>query len=286
MLGKNICQKIFLCSTVLLILFGVLGQILSEMMGYSSELTDYLKYLMLVLFAGYIVYWFTKFLRKKPGKILQYFIKTAGAIILLWTIFMIVLCSIFQIKEAGETVYYGDGWYLAITEQTKEVKYLLSKCHFIGKGDTYYNYPDELALESERRMQEREENVQAAFEERDKAESVFGNYRRGLLLPVLSYQYGLWINYLYALIVLAWSVSAVGTFFRIQNRTEKIFYLICGIEILMILGNAAGNSFGVMALIVSYPFAMEWSFNLMCLFLQLGIMFGILGKETEATYIL
>lgn len=283
MMGKSICQKIFLCSTVLLILFGVLGQILSEMMGYSSELTDYLKYLMLVLFAGYIVYWITKFLRKKPGKILQWFIKTAGAIILLWTILMIVLCSLLQIKEVGQTVYYGNGWYLATTEQTEEVKYMMSKCHFIGKGDTYYNYPDELALTSERSVYEREENVQAAVKERDKAEIVFGNFRMDLLLPVLSYQYGLWVNYLYALIVLAWSVSAAGTFFSIQDRTERIFYVICGIEVLMILGNAAASSFGLMPLIVSHPFATDWSFNLMCLSLQLGVIFGVLGKETEAT---
>lgn len=281
MIGKSISQKIFFWTTVLLILFGVLGQILSEMMGYSLQLTNYLICMLLVIFAGYSVFWLTKFLRKKQEKILQWLIKTAGIILLIWTILMTVICSWYQIEEVGDIIYYGNGWYLSITEQTEEVKYLISKCHFIGKGDTYYNYPDEMALTSESSEYEQDEKVSAAVQERDKAEAVFGNFRMDLLLPVLSYQYGLWMNYLYVFIVLAWSIGAVGTFFNIQGRIKRLFYIICGIEVLFILGSVAAGSFGMIPFIVSHPFATDWLFNLVCLSPQLGIMFGVLEKETE-----
>ena len=42
-----------------------------------------------------------------------------------------------------------------------------------------------------------EEALEILQNSEDKAEAVFGNFRMDLLLPVLSYQYGLWMNYLY-----------------------------------------------------------------------------------------
>lgn len=107
------------------------------------------------------------------------------------------------------------------------------------------------------------------------------SFIRDSLLPVLSYQYGLRVNYLYLLIVLVWRISAMGAFLSIQNRIEKIFFAVCGIEILSILVITAVSSFGLIPFPLSHPFAANWSFNLVCLSPQLGIMLGILGKETE-----
>lgn len=272
---KNIYQKIFFCSTVSLVLFGILGQVLAEMMGYSTELASYLMCMIPVIFAGYLAYWITKFLKKKPKKTIQWLIKTAGVMILLWTILVNVMCNWFQMKEFGETSYDKE---CGTIEQSKEVKHLISKCHFIGKGDRYYNYPDEIA---EGKIVYKEEMIQEARIERDKAEIVFGSYRRNLLLPVLSYQYGLWVNYLYLLIVLIWKISAIGAFWGIQGKIEKIFFAVCGIEIFSILAITGVSSLGLIPFPLSHPFATNWFFNLVCLSPQLGIMLGILGKETE-----
>lgn len=278
MKSKRIFQNILSVSTIALLLFGIMGQILCEMMGYTPCLQYYLVHLMLVVGVGLLAYGVVKLLNRE-NKVCRILAVILGSIILMWTLFIGYVYVAYQIDEFSRQVYYGDGSYLSVTEQSEEVRYMVSKSHFWGHGDPYYTYQDELATVG--KAAERAEDMQAAVEERDRAKEVFWHFHCELMLPVLSYIYGLWINVLYSFIALAWCVGAVGSVALVHGWQRKILYGVCAAMLCIQLGSVVPGSFGVTAAMIPPPFSLEWEADLMSVTPQLGIMFGLLevGKK-------
>ena len=274
MRSKRTFQNILSVSTIALLLFGIMGQILCEMMDYTPCLQYYLARLLLVVGVGILAYGAVK-LHDRENKVCRILAVILGSIILMWTLFIGYVYLAYQMDEFSRQVYYGDGSYLSVTEQSEEVRYMVSKSHLFGHGDPYYTYPDELAAVG--KAAERTEEMQAAVEERDRAKEVFWHFHCEVMLPVLSYIYGLWINVLYSFIVLAWCVGAVGSFVLVQGWKQKILYGVCAALFCIQLGSAVLGSFGVTAALIPPPFSLEWEADLMSVALQLGIMLGLLG---------
>lgn len=273
MKNKQIFQNILIVSTIALFLFGIMGQVLCEKMGYTPCLQYYLVHLLLVVGAGLLVYGATR-LFIRDHKVCRIPAVFMGSIILIWTIFIGYFYVAYQMDEDSRQVYYGNGSYLAITEQSEEIRHMISKSQFGGHGDPYYAYPDGMVGEGD--AVENAEEIQAAVEERDRAEEAFWHFRGEVILPVLSYTYGLWINVLYSCIALAWCVGAVGSLALVHGWGQKLLYGVCTAVLCIQLGSVVLGSFGLIAALIPPPFSLEWEADLMSVTPQLGIMFGLL----------
>ena len=275
-------MKAFRITSFMLLAFGIVSQILSEMMGYTAMLSDYLFYLLPSLAAGFLTYHLMTKLRNgsRVGKVaLAVFL----ILVFAWSVFMIIMFADLQFDDYYQDETYGNGWYFGWVNRKEETRYLLSKCHLFGHGDAYYQYPDELIDPEVWIIDDLPEDIQNAMMERDRAR-VFSHFRWDMILPVLSYIYGLWITILFAVITAAWCISAVLPFRKLNMWWEKILYTACGLLIAeqMILPLLGGM--GIVACLIPHPFSVDWQVTILTVTPQLGIMFALIksGRVNEA----
>ena len=267
---KNRLAMAFLLASLALLMFGIFAQVLCEGMGYDHYLFKYLFSLIPVAFAFYLLY----------GAVILYPDTTSwfrvllslllGATIL-WSVFLGLVLVNAHLQEDQFIVYKFYAW----TYPKEEVQEMLDKSRITGKGDGYYTYPDEIIAGYSRDQDDLPLDVHFAFDERDQAEVVFRNYRKQRTLPILSYHYGLWVDYLFAAITVIWCIIAGAVSFQVYRWWEKVTYLICYAIIALQLILPLLGAFGIINDWCPHPFSANWMLNATLVAPQLGIMFAL-----------
>lgn len=252
--------------------FGMVAQILCELMGNALYLRYFVCHLLFVCFVGVITYSITRFCMKRPEQCRE-FAYVLGSIVLLWTLLIGCFYISYQLDPENRYVFYGDGSYLAVAEQSAEVRYMISKCHLFQKGEPYFEHldPSVSCITSEMM---------------DKATEVFWNYRGEMLLPVLSYTYGLWVIILYAILVLCWCIGVVKSFSRVKGKKSQFLYGGCVIVLTIHLIGSLLGGLGFTIALIPPLFSMEWELDLLNVAPQVGVMLALSGEgkrslETE-----
>lgn len=276
---KKRCQseKAFLIMNVILLVFGIMAQILSELMGYTPLLTDYFLYLLPSVAAGFLGYYLMTRLRNggKTGKVI---LAAFLIIVFAWSVFMIVMFADVQFDDYYQNETYGNGWYFGWASRKEEAQYMLSKCHLFGHGDAYYQYPEELIDPEVWIIDDLPQDVQNAMMERDRAK-IFRHFRWDMLLPVLAYTYGFWITILFALITAGWCVAAIGAFRKLNVWWEKLLYAVCGVLIAEQMIFPLLGGLGIIACLIPHPFSMDWQVTLIAVIPQLSVMLTLLKSS-------
>jgi len=237
------------CASAALLLFGILTQFLCEAMGYDRQLVQYLMGLIPTLLAAFLVYYAVSRFRD-AAKALRFLIALLLVVILLWTVLLGLVLAFFN---------FGLDYTIPF-ERTEispkvDVKFMFENSRMFGKGDEYYIYPEDSAD--------------------DYLKVVFGEYREHRTLPALSYRYGLWVDFLFAVITAVWCISAAAAFFRVNLWWEKTIYLVCyGILAAQMIIPLLG-AVGIITDWSSHPFSANWELNATLVAPQLGIMLAL-----------
>ncbi|MBQ8834346.1 MAG: hypothetical protein IJX67_02990 [Oscillospiraceae bacterium] len=274
---KRRFKKAFLIMSSILLTFGIMAQILSEMMGYTPLLADYFLHLLPSVAAGFLGYYLMTRLRNggKTGKVI---LAVFLIIVFAWSAFMIVMFADVQFDDYYQDETYGNGWYFGWANRKEEAQYMLSKCHLFGHGDAYYQYSDDLIDPEVWIIDDLPQDVQNAMMERDRAE-IFRHFRWDLLLPVLSYMYGFWITILFAVITVGWCMAAIGAFRKLNAWWEKILYAVCGVLIAEQLIFPLLGGLGIIACLTPHPFSMDWQVTLLTVIPQISVMLALMKSS-------
>ena len=274
---KNRWAMAFFLATAALLLFGVAAQVLCEAMGYDH---GFLKYLLLLLPAAcafFLLYHAVAGLRYADGFSRVLLILLLAAV-LLWSALMGAALAGRYLQEEQFIVYKFYAW----TYPKDEVGYMLQKSRMFGQGDTYFQYADEILEGYDPHQEDLPLDVSFAFDERDVAEAVFGGFRKTRTLPVLSYTYGLWVNWLFALIAAVWCIAAGIAGIQLYRWWERLTYLLCfSLVALQVLLPLLG-AFAVVHDWISIPFSANWFLNTTSIAPQLGIMFALVKTSRPA----
>jgi len=161
----------------------------------------------------------------------------------------------------------------------EEVRYMLSRCRLFGHGEAYYQYPDELIDPEVWVIDDLPQDVRNAMMERDRV-WIFRHFRWDMILPVLSYIYGLWVTVLFAVITVGWCGSAMISFGKLNAWWEKALYAVCGLLIAVQLILPLLGGLGIIACITPHPFSMDWQVTILAVTPQLGIMLALLRSSS------
>lgn len=265
---KNKRIRMFSVVTVLLAVVGLLMQILCEQLGDSSVLG---KYLLSMLAAGGVFLLMNLATRGTHSRrlllaLLSWFVKV---VILLW-IFLLGLGIAILAEE--ENVYDNHLHKMATIS-------LLELAKPFGKGDPCYEYPDPVLDGYEKGQEGLPQEVRQAFWERGQAAYYFRDYNGSRMLPVLSYSYGLWVNWLFVAMSVLWCVSGAVEWIRLHRLWEKLLYIIpygvIGLQMVYALLGAFGKS----ETWLHYPFSGNWLNNVLIVAPMLGILFGLIRSS-------
>lgn len=267
-------RKIFagglLLASIALLLFGIAEQILCE--GVTDD-RYFLKYLLgLIPAAGtfMLLYWATASFRKS-GKVLRVLIILLLIVVFLQSALYGLAVAVCHLEEDQFIVYAMYAW----TYPREEVRYMLGKSHMFGHGEPYYEYPDAIMEGYERRQDDLPLDVKFAFDERDRAEVVFDEFRTFRTIPVLSYFYGLWVRWVFALLTTVWCAAALCAGLLLCRRREKLMYYFCYVLLAVQLVLPLLEAFGKINCWISHPFAANWGVNACYVAPQLGIMLAL-----------
>lgn len=270
---RKICSTLFIAATMSLLAFGVFSQILCEAMGYTPGLLRYLLGLIPACVVGFLAY--AAVVHFPHGGKFCRFVKSLLLIaVVLWTILFGMVIAYLQMED-DQFVVYGAGWLYAWAYPEDETQYMLTKSHLFGHGDSYYEYPEALTESYTRGQTDLPVEAWHAFEERDRAEAVFRDYRTNRMLPVLSYTYGLWVSFLFAALAVGWCVAAMIALFLVHRWWEKLVYLLCFCLIAAQLILPLLGSFGMISSWIPHPFSLNWRVNVTAIAPQLGVMAGL-----------
>lgn len=263
--------------TALILAFGIFAQVLSEMMGYTPMLVEYLFSLLPTAATGFFVYYVVVKLRQS-NKVGKAVLAVLLVVMFGWTMFVAPQLLEIQFDPLSQEDAYGNGWYIAWADVKEEVRYMLSKCHLFGHGDAYYQYSEDLAVPNVYNIDELSFEAREATMERDRAE-IFRNFRFNATLPVLSYTYGFWVTILFAGLTITWCVAATVSFRKLNLWWEKVLYAVCGVVIAEQLVFPLLGGLGIVACLLPHPFAPEWRITVTSVTPQLGIMFAMLKSS-------
>lgn len=261
---------VFLFTSLALLVFGIIAQIMCEGMGYDHYLFKYLLSLIPAAFTFYLLY-STVILYPDTASVFRVLLSLLLGATILWSVLLGLVLVDAHLQEDQFIVYKFYAW----TYPKEDVQEMLDKSRFIGKGSGYYTYPDEVLEGYSRDQDDLPLDIHFAFDERDQAEAVFRNYRRQRTLPVLSYHFGLWVNWLYAMVTLTWCIEAAIVSFQVYRWWEKVTYLICYAIIALQLILPLLGAFGIINDWCSHPFSANLMLNATLVAPQLGIMFAL-----------
>ena len=251
--------------------FNVFAQYLCEKMGYTPFLKEYLLWLLptigifglfyLAALGLYSERWYLK-------GICWLFVM----LILLWT----GLMAVTMVDLLDERDGYEDHLHQMAT------MHLLDLAKPFGKGDPCYQYPDSVLEAYSEEQEDLPKEVERAFDERAEAAFYFENYHDSRMLPVLSYSYGLWVNWVFVILTVLWCTVGAINWLRLYRWWEKIFCLLpYGVVVLQMVYGVLGG-FGQSEVWLFYPFSGNWMVNMMFVAPLLGVMFGLIQSSTPA----
>ena len=247
---KNRWAMAFLFASLALLLFGILAQVLCEAMGYDRHLFKYLMGLVPTVFVFFLLYC-AVILYPDTVTVFRFLLSVLLGAMILWTV--IAEFAIAEVHLQKDQTIMLDS-YTEINPKV-DVMYMFQSSRLFGEGDKYYIYPENTA-----------ENYLKA---------VFGEYRMHRMLPALSYHYGLWIDWLFAVITVLWCSIAAIVSFQVYRWWEKVTYLVCYVIIALQLILPLLGAFGIINDWGSHPFSANWLWNMTLVAPQLGIMFAL-----------
>lgn len=268
--SKNRLAMAFLFASLALLVFGIFAQILCEGMGYDHYLFKYLLSLIPAAFTLYLLY-SAVILYPDTASVFRVLLSLLLGATILWSVLFGLALADAHLQEDQFIVYKFYAW----TYPKEDVREMLDKSSFIGKGSGFYTYPDEIMEGYSRDQDDLPLDVNFAFDERDRAEAVFGGYRKQRTLPVLSYHYGLWVNWLFTVLTAVWCIVAGIISFQVYRWWEKVTYLICYAIIALQLILPLLGAFGIINDWCPHPFSANWMVNTTLVAPQLGIMFAL-----------
>ena len=127
----------YLIAVVSLYAVCLLGQILCDGLGYDHVLGRYLLNTVIFFSVCAGVYFL-----QKTGKVRRILSWMLGILLIGWT-----GCLLYNVYEIAvdDYVFTGDGWSLSMATVSEYFRYMSSLTHWIGEGDAYYQYTDEVA---------------------------------------------------------------------------------------------------------------------------------------------
>ena len=264
-LRKNKGAGLFAILTALLVVFGILTQSLCEAMGHTPFLKEYLLHL--IPCAGVFAVMYFAAVGQRAGNWLRKLISWVLVIVvLLWALLMGMAC-LSLLEEADP---YDNHLRQMATA------HLLDLAKPVGRGEPCYEYPDSILEGYEPDQEDLPTEVRQAFREREEAEFYFKDYRGSRMLPVLSYSFGLWVNWLAVALGIGWCLAGGAEWLRLRRWREKLLYLIpYGAVALQILFSLLG-AFGKSEVWLFYPFCGNTPVNLLMLCPMLGLLFGLI----------
>ena len=261
---------LLLLATVGLLLFGILSQALCEAMGYDRGLFRYLLQLIPAGVAFFIMYYGVYYF-DVGGSVFRIVIALLLTVMLLWTLLLGYSIAVVHLHEDQFIVYKVYAW----TYPKQEVQYMLSKSCFLGRGSAYYEYEESLLEGYEPHQEDLPLEVSRAFDERLRAEVTFSDYRSTRILPVLGYQYGLVVIYVFSVLSVLWCLLGAIVSFQVYPWYQKAAYLICYLAIVMQLILPLLGAYGLIHDWCCIPFSGNWKMNLTFTAPQLGALLAL-----------
>lgn len=237
---KNTLVLWFVLATAALAAFGVLAQLLCEGMGYDRSVLGCVGNLISSALVFCLLYYAAVHRHRAR------FLHVLVPIVLLLSAFQLIVVADRHLQKDAAVMTYRYGR----VDQQEEVQYMLGKSRIIGHGIRYFEYSDAVVRGFDPDREDFPETARRAFDERARAEAVFGEYREVRTLPVLSYSYGLWVSGLYALLAGAWCVVA-GVVSLLVHGKERVAYIICYLTITVQLVLLLLGAFGLLYVEVS-----------------------------------
>lgn len=212
---KNTLMLWFVLATAALAVLGISAQLLCVAMGYASRLLWCVQTLITSGLAFFLLYYAT------VNRYGAEFLHILLPVVLLLSAFQLIVVADRHLQKENAGIAYQYG----MVDPQEEVRYMLGKSRIIGHGAYYYEYRNTVVRGVDPDREDLPENVRRAFDERARAEAVFGEYGEKRTLPVLSYSYGLWVSGLYALLACIWCVVA-GAVSLLVYGWERAAYLL------------------------------------------------------------
>lgn len=269
---KKCRMTAFAISTAMLAGFGILMQILCEAMGYTPFLKDYLLHLIPCGVIFLLLYFAA--VGRRTGNRLR---KWISWILLILTLLWVAFVGLGLLRFRDEVDDYDRHLRQMATG------HLLMLAKPVGRGEPCYEYPDSVLEGYEEGREDLPMEVRQAFRERGEAEFYFKDYRGSRMLPVLSYTYGLWVNWLAVALGAVWSLLGAAEWLRLRGRQERVLYLIpYGVILLQIIYALLG-AFGESESWLFYPFSGNTFANLSLVVPMLGMLFGLIHAPVPKT---
>lgn len=268
---QNSLALLFLLASAAVVFCGILSQILCEAMGLDRGLLMYLLGLVPAALVFFILYYAVVELEE-----LRTLVRILAVLLLialvLWNVFVGMAMVSRHLQKDQFIVYQFYAW----TYPRREVEYMRAKSRPFGQGEPYYQYPDSVLEGFQQDREDLPPEVSAAFTERNKAKLVFGGYRLCRTLPVLSYRYGLWVNWLFLAVSAVWMAVAVILSFQVYGLWEKLLYLLCCLSFTLQMLLPLLGAFGKINDWWSYPFTGNWLLNVTYSAPQLALMMALI----------
>ena len=264
---KHTWELTFGIITAMLVVVGILAQCVCEKLGETPFLKEYLLHL-LPAFGIFCLYylagvgthsrkWFLKLVSWIPVLLMLFFLFLVGCGI---------VYALEEESEAGRNERQVD---------RMAIHYLLERAKPFGQGEPCYEYPDSVLEGYEASVVGLPKDVYRAFQEREMAEYYFKDYRSHTMLPVLSYSYGLWVNWLYVAMTAAWCILGGIVWLRLYRWWERLIYLLPFGAVAYQMINALLYGYGKNVFWSLYPFSGNLASNLIFVAPLLGLMFGL-----------
>ena len=257
--------------TAMLVAVGVLAQCLCEQLGETPFLKEYLFHLLPafgIFFLHYLIgigthsrKWFVKLVSWVPVLVMLFFLFLVGCGI---------VYALEEESEAGRNERQLD---------RMAIHYLLERAKPFGQGKPCYKYPDSVLEGYEASFVGLPQDVYHAFQEREMAKYYFKDYRSHTMLPVLSYSYGLWVNWLYVSLTATWCILGGIVCLRLFRGWDRLIYMFPYGAVAYQMINALLYGYGKNVFWSLYPFCGNpWS-NLLFVAPLLGLMFGLVKSS-------
>lgn len=285
-------EKIFILSSIALILFGAMSYFLGELCSGSPDewqlrpidsvisslfIDKYLLWLALSIVIGMLFCRGMNSLRKLNSR-RRWIRITLAVILVIWNILMIILCVVTCADSEDLTLLSNGTQYVSRSEEIQRIQ---SKSVWFGRGDHYYTYPDHENL-----LREHHEDAELIWEvtdvEQTRAYFGFGRWRSETLLPILTYCFGKWIGVLYFVIVLFWLVGSSVGFVAVKGKCRRVLYGTCmslvGIQLVLTLLDYYGIATWSMPVVFSTA---DWTAMIPIATIQLTVMWFLIRADQK-----
>lgn len=262
--------------TIGLLAFGILSQVLCAQIASSGDLDVYGRHILVCLILGAAVYGIVRLLMHRHW-ILKTLMAILGIVMVGSNLILLLSLGLAASLEDLRRVEYVDLNDVLHADTAQVSLELLGKCHLVGQGDPFFEYPDPEEVDTS--SFENRTLYNLSLRERNRAEAVFGRFRQTAVLPVLNYSYGLWVLALYILLGWKWSIAAGKTIPAISSRWHRGLFIGIGLVPAFMILAPVLSAFGLLPLLLPHPFSTNEAVNLLFIVPQLAAMLAMADSQ-------